>query len=57
MGSVWGAMIAALIVGVSEAFFSVYGSYDYRDAFGLAILVLVLLLRPQGLLGEKGRDV
>ena len=57
MGSVWGAMIAALIVGVSEAFFSVYGSYDYRDAFGLAILVLVLLLRPQGLLGQKGRDV
>jgi branched-chain amino acid transport system permease protein len=57
MGSVWGAMIAALIVGVSEAFFSVYGSYDYRDAFGLAILVLVLLVRPHGLLGEKGRDV
>jgi branched-chain amino acid transport system permease protein len=57
MGSVWGAMIAALIVGVSEAFFSVYGSYDYRDAFGLAILVLVLLFRPQGLLGQKGRDV
>jgi branched-chain amino acid transport system permease protein len=57
MGSVWGAMIAALILGVSEAFFSVYGSYDYRDAFGLAILVLVLLFRPQGLLGEKGRDV
>jgi branched-chain amino acid transport system permease protein len=54
---VWGAMIAALILGVSEAFFSVYGSYDYRDAFGLAILVLVLLFRPQGLLGEKGRDV
>jgi branched-chain amino acid transport system permease protein len=57
MGSVWGAMLAAMILGVSEAFFSVYGSYDYRDAFGLAILVLVLLLRPQGLFGEKGREV
>ncbi|HEX7892356.1 MAG TPA: branched-chain amino acid ABC transporter permease [Ramlibacter sp.] len=57
MGSVWGAMLAALILGVSEAFFSVYGSYDYRDAFGLAILVLVLLLRPQGLFGTKGREV
>ena len=41
----------------SEAFFSVYVSYDYRDAFGLIILVLVLLLRPQGLFGEKGRTV
>ena len=57
MGSIWGAMIAALILGVSEAFFSVYISYDYRDAFGLIILVAVLLLRPQGLLGEKGREV
>ena len=57
MGSVWGAMLAALILGVSEAFFSVYGSYDYRDAFGLAILVLVLLVRPQGLFGEKGREL
>jgi branched-chain amino acid transport system permease protein len=57
MGSIWGAMLAALILGVSEAFFSVYGSYDYRDAFGLIILVLVLLVRPQGLFGEKGRQV
>ena len=57
MGSIWGAMVAALILGVSEAFFSVYGSYDYRDAFGLIILVLVLLFRPQGLFGEKGRTV
>jgi branched-chain amino acid transport system permease protein len=57
MGSIWGAMVAALILGVSEAFFSVYGSYDYRDAFGLVILVAVLLLRPQGLFGEKGREL
>jgi branched-chain amino acid transport system permease protein len=57
MGSIWGAMLASLILGVSEAFFSVYISYDYRDAFGLIILVLVLLFRPQGLFGEKGRQV
>jgi branched-chain amino acid transport system permease protein len=57
MGSIWGAMLAAMILGVSEAFFSVYISYDYRDAFGLIILVLVLLFRPQGLFGEKGRQV
>ncbi|HUR88299.1 MAG TPA: branched-chain amino acid ABC transporter permease [Ramlibacter sp.] len=57
MGSIWGAMLAALILGVSEAFFSVYASYDYRDAFGLVILVAVLLFRPQGLFGEKGREV
>ena len=57
MGSIWGAMTAALLLGVLESFFSVYISYDYRDAFGLIILVLVLLFRPQGLFGEKGREL
>ena len=57
MGSIWGAMTAALILGVLESFFSVYISYDYRDAFGLIILELVLLFRPQGLFGEKGREL
>jgi branched-chain amino acid transport system permease protein len=57
MGSVWGAMIASLLLGVLESFFAVYVSYDYRDAFGLLILMVVLLVRPQGLLGEKGREL
>lgn len=57
MGSVWGAMAAALLLGVLESFFAVYVSYDYRDAFGLLVLILVLIFRPQGLLGEKGREV
>ena len=57
MGSLWGAMAAALLLGVLESFFAVYVSYDYRDAFGLLILILVLLFRPQGLMGEKGREV
>jgi branched-chain amino acid transport system permease protein len=57
MGSVWGAMIASLLLGVLESFFAVYVSYDYRDAFGLMLLMLVLLFRPQGLLGEKGREL
>jgi branched-chain amino acid transport system permease protein len=57
MSSVWGAMTAALLLGVAESFFAVYVSYAYRDALGLLILVVVLLLRPQGLFGEKGREV
>jgi len=57
MGSIWGAMIASLLLGVLESFFAVYVSYDYRDAFGLLILIAVLLLRPQGLMGEKGREL
>jgi branched-chain amino acid transport system permease protein len=57
MGSIWGAMAAALLLGVLESFFAVYVSYDYRDAFGLLILMLVLIFRPEGLFGEKGREV
>ena len=57
MGSVWGAMIASLLLGVLESFFAVYVSYDYRDAFGLLILMLVLLFRPQGLMGERVREL
>ena len=57
MGSIWGAMIAALLLGILESFFAVYVSYDYRDAFGLLILMLVLIFRPQGLIGEKGREI
>ena len=57
MGSGWGAMLASLLLGVLESFFAVYVSYDYRDAFGLLILILVLLFRPQGLLGERGREL
>ncbi|MEO5692928.1 MAG: branched-chain amino acid ABC transporter permease [Usitatibacter sp.] len=57
MGSIWGAMIAAVLLGVLESYFAVYVSYDYRDALGLGILILVLIFRPQGLIGEKGRDV
>jgi branched-chain amino acid transport system permease protein len=57
MGSVWGAMLASLLLGVLESFFAVYVSYDYRDAFGLLLLMLVLVVRPQGLLGEKVREL
>lgn len=57
MGSIWGGMTAALILGVLESFFAVYVSYAYRDAFGLLILILVLLFRPQGMFGEKGREI
>jgi branched-chain amino acid transport system permease protein len=35
----------------------VYISFQYRDAFGLILLMLFLLFRPQGLFGEKGREV
>jgi branched-chain amino acid transport system permease protein len=57
MGSVPGSIIASLLLGVLESFGGVYLSYQYRDTFGLVILILFLLFRPQGLFGEKAREV
>lgn len=57
MGSLPGSVLASLLLGVLESFGAVYVSYAYRDTFGLVILMLVLLFRPQGLFGEKGREV
>ena len=57
MGSVPGSIIASLVLGVLESFGGVYISYQYRDTFGLVILILFLLFRPQGLFGERAREV
>jgi branched-chain amino acid transport system permease protein len=57
MGSIPGSIIASLVLGVLESFGAVYISYAYRDTFGLVILMLFLLFRPQGLFGERGREV
>jgi branched-chain amino acid transport system permease protein len=57
MGSVPGSIVASLILGVLESFGGVYLSYQYRDTFGLFLLILFLLFRPQGLFGEKSREV
>jgi branched-chain amino acid transport system permease protein len=52
-GSVPGAIAGGLFLGVIEVFAAYYVSTAYRDAFAFIILILVLLLRPQGFFGEK----
>ncbi len=53
LGSVPGAILGGIFLGVVEVFASYYISSAYRDAFAFIILILVLLLRPQGFFGEK----
>jgi branched-chain amino acid transport system permease protein len=53
MGSLVGAVIAAFIGGVAEVLTSVYLSAKYVDGVLWAILFLILLFRPTGLLGES----
>ena len=53
IGSVPGAMLGGLILGWTEAFATGYVSSDYEDVFAFALLVLILIFRPSGLLGKK----
>ncbi|MFT3956909.1 MAG: branched-chain amino acid ABC transporter permease [Piscinibacter sp.] len=48
-----GAILGGLIVGISENLAGAYISSSYKDAFALVVFMLVILFKPQGLLGKK----
>jgi branched-chain amino acid transport system permease protein len=48
-----GAILGGLVVGVVDNLAAAYVSTSYRQAVPLALLVLIILFRPQGLLGRK----
>jgi branched-chain amino acid transport system permease protein len=50
--SVPGAVLGGLILGVAENLGAAYISSGYRDIFAFAILILVLLIKPSGILGR-----
>jgi branched-chain amino acid transport system permease protein len=52
IGSVPGAMVGGLLLGVIETLVTGYLSSTYRDAIAFVILVVILLYRPTGLFGE-----
>ncbi len=56
MGSVYGAMAGGLILGLSETFVVAYGPAGYRDAIAFVTIIVVLLVRPQGLFGQAVSD-
>ena len=53
IGNITGAVIGAIILGLSETYVAGYISSTYRDALAFVILIIVLLVRPGGLLGSK----
>lgn len=60
LGSIPGAIVGAVILGQVESFATVLipdpsRALAYKDAYGLILIVAVLLLRPQGLFGTKER--
>jgi branched-chain amino acid transport system permease protein len=54
IGNIPGAAVGGIIIGVAEQLTAGYLSADYRDAITFAILIVVLLIRPQGLFGRAG---
>jgi branched-chain amino acid transport system permease protein len=52
IGSVPGAMVGGLVLGLAEEFVAGYLLSSYRDAIAFGILILVLLVRPSGLFGR-----
>ena len=52
IGSVPGAMLGGILLGMTESLVAAFGGSMYRDAVAFIILILILLIRPTGLLGK-----
>lgn len=55
LGSLPGAVLGGVVLGITESVASVYVSSSYRDVVAYALLIILLLVRPQGLLGVVER--
>ncbi len=50
---IWGALIAGPLIGVAEVMTTAYGGSQIRDFVVYGLMIVILLLRPQGLLGDR----
>jgi branched-chain amino acid transport system permease protein len=56
IGSIPGAALGGIIMGVTETLVAGYGAAGYRDAVAFAVLILILIVKPSGLLGRPLRE-
>ncbi|MBR6114596.1 MAG: branched-chain amino acid ABC transporter permease [Oscillospiraceae bacterium] len=56
IGSIPGAVIGAFVIGISENIIKGLGWTTFSDAFTFALLIVILLVKPTGLFGEKATD-
>ena len=56
IGNIPGAMLGGLLIGITETMVVGYLSPTYKDAVAFAILILILLFRPSGLLGSVAQE-
>jgi branched-chain amino acid transport system permease protein len=53
IGSLRGAVIAGVGIGLGEVLTATYVSSNWRDAIAFGLLILVLIIRPTGLMGRR----
>jgi branched-chain amino acid transport system permease protein len=53
LGSFWGVVLAALVVGLTKGVVTAVGYPQYSEAAIYLLMLLVLLVRPRGLFGER----
>jgi branched-chain amino acid transport system permease protein len=53
IGSIYGAVLGGLVIGISESLAVLLVGPEYRAAIAFAVLILILLVRPQGILGAR----
>lgn len=53
IGSIPGAVVGGFVIGIAETFIKAFGYSEFSDAFTFVLLILILLIRPTGLFGEK----
>jgi branched-chain amino acid transport system permease protein len=56
IGNIPGAMFGGILLGLVEGFGAAYISSEYKDAFAFVILIIVLIVRPTGIFGERIPD-
>ncbi len=53
IGSIPGAVVGALIIGVAESLAKAFGLADFSDVISFALLIIILVVKPTGIFGEK----
>jgi len=56
IGSIPGAMLGGLVLGLAESFGTGYISSDYESVFAFALLILILIFKPDGILGRSSQQ-
>ena len=53
IGNIQGAVLGGFLLGILESLGAAYISSEYKDAFAFIVLILILIFKPTGLLGER----